>query len=369
MTFTIDSRMINFSGIGTYLRNLLQHLVNHKDYFLNLIGYPEELNQFKNVNIISAHSSIYSIREQFELPLKSVKADIFWAPHYNVPFLPVKSKKRVVTIHDVYHLAFAESLNVKQRLYSRFMIKRAVSLSDRIVTDSEFSKSEIIKYTGIDDKKLEVISCGVDVDRYRIFEDKELFLQVKKRYALPEQFILFVGNVKPHKNLKMLLRAFQNYYHHEGKKHFLVIVGKKEGFITGDNEIHKILKSDGDVEEKVVFTGYVRDEDLPVIYNIASVFVFPSLYEGFGLPPLEAMACGCPVIVSNAASLPEACGDAACYINPNDAREIAQRIGELLSDNCLRQELIEKGLQRVKLFSWEKAAFKHVSLFEEVIKN
>ena len=213
MTLTIDSRMINSSGIGTYLRNLIPFLAKHEGFFLNLIGNFSELNQFKNQNvkIVSARSPIYSISEQLEIPRKSVKSDIYWSPHYNVPILPVKSKKRIVTIHDVYHLAFSESLKTRQKLYSRYMMRKAVSLSDKIITDSNFSKLAIIKYTGVSDNKLKVICLGVNKDRYRIYSDNELFLKIRKKYKLSKKYILFVGNVKPHKNLRNLLFAFQKF--------------------------------------------------------------------------------------------------------------------------------------------------------------
>lgn len=371
MILTIDSRMINSSGIGTYLRNLIRFLAKQEGFFLSLIGNSSELNQFKNQNvkIVPARSTIYSISEQFEIPRKLRKTDICWSPHYNVPIIPVRSKKRVVTIHDVNHLALSESLKAKQKLYSRFMMRKAVSLSDKIVTVSNFSKSEIIKYTGISDKKVKVIYNGVEQDRYRIYNDNELFLKIRKRYALSEKYILFVGNVKPHKNLRNLLFAFQRFIQFKSKDYYLVIVGKKEGFITKDHQIYKILESDVNIKEKVIFTGYVEENDLPIIYNLASLFVFPSLYEGFGLPPLEAMASGCPVIVSNTTSLPEICEDAACYVNPEDGQDIMRRISEVIYNENYRKQLIEKGLKRVKRFSWDESAGKHIELFNEVIQH
>ena len=342
----VDARMINASGIGRYLKELLPYIVNK--FETTLIGDEREIKKFewsKKVKIINSNAPIYSVKEQIELFKKIPETDIFWSPHYNIPVLPVKAKKRVVTIHDVYHLAFKSTLTVPQKIYAEFMIKQAVKKSDVIITVSEFSRNEILKYTNTK-KSISVVYNGIN---------KKYFRNTLKS-GEKEKYILYVGNVKPHKNLVRALEAFKKL----NLKNFrFMIVGEKENFITKETRIEKIARELGD---KVIFTGYINDENLIDVYQKAYLFLFPSLYEGFGFPPLEAMACGTPVVVSNAASLPEICGDAAYYVNPYEIEDIAQGIKKVLEDVNLRNKLIEKGIQRAKSFNWENSANRIISL-------
>lgn len=248
------------------------------------------------------------------------------------------------------------------------MINLAVKFSDTIITVSDFSKSEIAKRTKVDEEKITVIHNGINTELFKTLDNQQS-VDTKDKFGLPDKFILFVGNVKPHKNLRRLLMAYEVMYNRGLEDHYLVIAGEKEGFITGDKEIFSIVHNNQDLKERVRFSGYVDNADLPILYNAASVFVFPSLYEGFGLPPLEAMACGCPTVVSNAASLPEVCGDAAYYVDPNDTESISEGMYKILTDNSLRQHLIKKGLERAKLFSWKKSGGDHIKVFEEILNS
>ena len=345
---TIDFRMHNASGIGRYIRNLVPFLVDKFD--VTLLANNNEIKNYNflnKVNIIDVNSKIYSINEQIELFKKVPKSDIFWSPHYNIPILPIKARKRIVTIHDVYHLAFYDTLSLPQKIYSKFMINQAVKKSDVILSVSEFSKQEIIKYTNTN-KNIEIIYNGIEeswMDKNVSFDEKE-------------NYILYVGNVKPHKNLVRALKAFSLLKDNNIK---FKIVGKKDGFITKDIEIDKIAKN---LEDRVEFTGYVSDDELKELYKKAKIFLFPSLYEGFGIPPLEAIASGTPVISSNVASLPEVCGDSAYYVNPYDVNDIAKGMETVLKDEELQKELVQEGLERVKLYSWEKSANKLIKIIE-----
>ena len=344
----IDFRMHNASGIGRYIRNLVPFLINKFD--VTLLVKKDEVKNYNflnKVNVIDINSKIYSVNEQIELSKKVSKNDIFWTPHYNVPILPIKAKKRIVTIHDVYHLAFYDTLSLPQKIYSKFMINQAVKKSDVILSVSEFSKQEIIKYTNTN-KNIEIIYNGIEeswMDKNVSFDEKE-------------NYILYVGNVKPHKNLVRALKAFSLLKDNNVK---FKIVGKKDGFITKDTEIDKIAKH---LKNRVEFTGYVSDDELKKLYKKAKIFLFPSLYEGFGIPPLEAMASGTPVISSNVASLPEVCGDSAYYVNPYDVNDIAKGMETVLKDEELQKELVQEGLERVKLYSWEKSANKLIKIIE-----
>ena len=354
---TIDFRMHNASGIGTYIKNIVPFLI--EEFNVLLLGKEDEIKQYDwqdKVEIIECNSKIYSIKEQLELFSNIPQCDVFWSPHYNIPLLPIKAKKRMVTIHDVFHLAFYDQLNFKQKLYAKFVINQAVKKSDKVLTVSKFSRDEIRKYTNTT-KEINIVYNAIDFNKFKKISNKNKLNLVKEKYSLPNDFILFVGNVKPHKNIKNLLLAIKNLNIN------LVVVGKKEGFITGDDNIQLLIK-ENNLENKIYFTGYVDDEDIPLIYNLAKIFVFPSVYEGFGIPPLEAQACGTPVIVSNVASLPEVCGDSALYCNPYDVNDIKEKIEILINDEDLQNNFIQKGFENIKRFSWEKSSKKIIEIIK-----
>ncbi len=357
MTVCVDARMINNSGIGVYIVNYVKYLLNIDTLNLILLGDKDELSQnfngYGTFEIIQFKSPIYSIKEQFYYPFKIPNCDVFWSPHYNVPLFPIRAKRRVVTIPDAAHLALAKTFEFSliKKIYSLIVFRAATYISDKIITISDFSKKEIIKYTGITPLKVITVHLGIDKSLFKLLHKSSL-IGINEKYNLPEKFILFVGNVKPHKNLIKLLESFllaSKDINNIG----LVILGKKEGFITGDNKVFAEINSNAYLTQNVHFTGYVQEADLPKIYNLASLFVFPSLYEGFGFPPIEAMSCGCPVICSNAASLPEICGDAVEYFNPNDSKDLALKIKNVITNEKLKKELIIKGFLTANKYTWE----------------
>ena len=355
----IDFRMHKASGIGTYVKSLLPFLV--EKFEVILLGSKTEIQNYvwsKSVKILECKSKIYSIKEQLELPIKIPKCDIFWSPHYNIPILPIRAKFRVVTIHDAFHLAFYDTLNFMQKIYAKTIFNQALSRSDIVLSVSNFSRSEILKYTKTD-KNIFVVSNAIDERHFNRHCDSNALEAVTKDYGLPEDFVLFVGNVKPHKNLKNLLFALEKMDLN------LVIVGKKDGFITGDSIISEIVRRKN-LSNRIFFTGYVKDADIAAIYNLAKLFVFPSLYEGFGIPPLEAQACGCPVACSDAASLPEACGDSVAYFDPYSVEDMRDKIQMVLNDENLQNELRAKGFENVKRFSWERSAKQIIEIMENL---
>lgn len=356
----VDFRMYKHSGIGVYLRNVL-NMLKHKSTF-TILPNREDTEDKRH---FSLNAPIYSIKEQIEYIFKIPKVDLFWSPHYNVPLLPICAAKRVVTIHDVYHLAFSDTLSRFQKGYARIMMNRAVRLSDAVITVSEFSKKELVKYTNCDPAKITVIRNGVK--QQTVLLDDGL---VRERYQIASgPYILFVGNVKPHKNLLTLLKAFKALPEGLFRHHHVVIVGKMDGMITGDSEVLKWINEDQTLSHKVHFTGIVNDKELDTLYTNAALFAFPSYYEGFGLPPLEAMVNGCPVVSSNATSLPEVCGDAVLYFDPKDVDGLVKAITSILTDPDLAQSLREKGYERVKQFTWERSAELHNALFERLLKE
>lgn len=353
----IDARMINNSGIGVYLKNYTEYILKKDIFRITLIGNKKELykyfDKYSNWSLIESDVPIYSIREQIELYKMVPYCDIFWSPHYNVPILPIKAKKRLVTIPDTAHLTLGDFLGfgVIKRLYAKYVFMFAVKKSDQITTISNFSKDEIKKYSNIDSNKIRVIYLGIDKYLFTRIEDKKRQNIVKLKYNLPQEYVLYVGNVKPNKNLVSLVDGFAHIMHKNPNLN-IVIVGKKDGFITNDMSIFEKVNQNANIESRVFFTGYVETEDLPVLYTLAKMFVFPSIYEGFGFPPLEAMACGCPVIASNVTSIPEVCEDAVIYIDPKNPIQIGIAIDDLNSNINLRELFVEKGYFRFKKYDW-----------------
>ena len=368
LSIVIDARMLNYTGIGTYLRNIVPFL--NEEFRLILLGSADEIMKFDwsaKVDVIENHTGIYSIREQLNLPIRIPKCDILWSPNYNIPILPTRSRKRVVTIHDVFHLTNLKSLTLPQKAYAAAMFNLSARISDKVITVSDYSRTEILKYLRISQERVDVVHNGVDTTAFTPEVDRSLAEEVRRKYRMPDRYILFVGNMKQNKNLKNLLLAFLQL---TGRNEFndtkLVLVGKREGFITGDKDLADLLETEHQLNTNLVITGRVLDEELPYFYNRALLFVFPSFYEGFGFPPLEAMASGCPVVVSRIPPLREVCGGAAHFVNPYDINDIAEGIARVIGDPALRDRMIAAGLDRARELSWEKSAEKTAKIFREM---
>ncbi len=351
----VDARMIKSSGIGTYLQSMLPNLPGN--YNPVLLGKTREIKALgleREIEIINFTSPIYSLSEQLMFPVKIPGCDIFLSPHYNVPVLPVKAGKKIVIIHDVYHLAFYGRLTGLQKLYAKYMIRKAVKNSDSVITVSKFSKSEIVKYTGVDETKISVVYCGLNKDVFKDFYNGDYSGLIQK-YKLPDKFFLFVSNIKPHKNLYNLLAAFLEILEKD-EKYKIVVVGEYKKLITADKDVFKLLDKSPKLKRNTVFTGYISRQELNALYRMAFALVFPSLYEGFGLPPLEAMICGCPVIAASTASIPEACGDAALYFDPYNVHDIKEKLELFINDESYMKVLTAKGRENIKRFSRENFA-------------
>lgn len=361
----IDARMGGYSGIGTYLRNLV-NFFKEGPFKLRLIVQEDLISVWPdliNFDLILIKAPIYSIAEQFQLPRKIPFCDLFWSPHYNVPVAPIRSKKRILTLCDARHLikdvAFLGKLRIDKKLYANFMIPYALKRSDLIVTVSYFSQQEISQYTKTDPSKIHVIHLGVDK---KLFDQEKFSDKEGSSTKLPKNFFLFVGNLFPSKNVYRLLSAWRRVIQ-QYPDWKLVIVGKE----TPQNEWKTLLERDSFLEDHVVLIGQVCDTALSQIYSQAYASVYPSLYEGFGLIPLESMSCSKPVVCSNVASLPEVCGDCVVYIDPYDEEDIARGMKKLISNPVLYQELSRKGLEWIKQFSWDRTAQKHIELFESIL--
>ena len=264
----------------------------------------------------------------------------------------------VVTLHDVIYLACKEDMPSRAgRFYYKTMISASARLADRIITDSEFSKRDIVRFLGIDPAKIEVVYCGLS-NEFRPVPDSPARRSMLARYGINQEYILYTGIYKRRKNHAGLLRAFRALLA-EGVKTQLVIAGPMN---EGEPDLRR-LAAELAVEKKVIFAGFVPDADLPSLYSAARVYACPSLYEGFGFTILEAMACGIPVVSSAETSLPEVAGDAALFADARVPSEFAAALLRVFVDAELRRRLMEKGFAYHQRFSWESAAGKTLSAY------
>jgi glycosyltransferase involved in cell wall biosynthesis len=318
-----------------------------------------------NFEAVLDRSTNYSVREQITLPLDlwRTRADVFHAPHYVFsPFTPCPT---VVTIHDCIHLRFPEYLPHRAaHLYARFFLRLAAHRARRVLTVSEASKRDILHYLQVPESKVEVIPNALD-ERFETAPSEADITRVRERYLLNSPFVLYTGNIKPHKNLDRLIEAFALLRRREFDNVKLLIIGDE---ISKYPNLRRLVHRH-QLHQHVRFLGFVPDATLAVLYRLASVFVFPSLYEGFGLPPLEAMASGTPVISSNSSSLPEVVGDAAILIDPLNPQAIADAMARVLGDGELRSELIRRGHERVKAFSWQRSVTRIREIYLEVAQS
>ncbi len=360
----IDARLLFAPGIGTYLKNLFRHFSNTPWKWYALV-HPQDaqlLLAYPYITPLYFSPPIYSLREQLAYPYQIPSVDLFWSVHYNVPILPIRPCKRLTTLHDVAHLALP--LPALKRGYAQFMIRRALHLSDHIITVSDFSKREIECHTGKISSPISVIALGVDHARfYPLKKDDSSILQ---RYGIKAPFLLYVGSLKKHKNIKTLVAAFSYLISHYPFDLQLVIVGNAER-MRDCEDVKQLYTSYPAIAHRLRHIGYVPDGQLPSFYQQAELFLFASFYEGFGLPALEAMSCGCPVVAAHAGSLPEVCGQAACYIDPHSPQQIAERLAYLLSNKAARLELSQKGVSRSRDFCWSKCADLHCEVIERLL--
>jgi glycosyltransferase involved in cell wall biosynthesis len=353
----IDVRKLHDFGIGTYIRNLLRQLARFdRETEYVLLARPGDRDALgalgENFRSVSETAGNYSIAEQVTIPwaLRRERVALFHAPHYVLP--PLVPCKSVVTIHDCIHLMFPQYLPNRLALaYARTAINMAARRSTRVLTVSESSKKDILRFVDVPADKIDVIHNAYD-ERFGVEPREEDVVRVQERYQLHDEFVLYAGNVKPHKNLGRLIEAF-HLVRRRGLEHLkLVLIGDEISKYAAlrravhHHQLHKYVR----------FLGYMPEETLAVMYRLAAVFVFPSLYEGFGLPPLEAMASGTPVVTSNLSSLPEVAGDAALLADPYDPGAIADAIYTVLTDPSIRRDLRSKGLVRARQFSWEASA-------------
>ena len=361
------------TGIARYTLNLIEALTkidSENEYFVIFDGdIPKTISMNRNFTPIFSKKRvpIPFFASQIYLPhlLKKLKIDVFHCPR-NWPFPFLKLCKYVVTVHDVYPLLFSQDFSsVKDLLYYKYYKVLTYSIPkkvDAIITVSENSKIEITRLLGIPGNRVTVIPEAAD-KIFRDMSDQIAKKRVVAKYNISLPFILHVGGIQSYKNTSSLIQAFHRLHNSSNAiNHNLVIIGR-----LGRSEANvKELVNKLDLDDRVIFTGFVCDEDLVLLYNAAELFVHLSLYEGFCLPILEAMACGTPVLASNSSAIPEVTGNAGLLVDPMNTDRIAEGMLTLLSNNDLRQELRQKGLKRAKSFSGEEAAKRTLGVYERV---
>jgi glycosyltransferase involved in cell wall biosynthesis len=363
----IDARKLHDFGIGTYIRNLLRQLARlDRDSEFVVLCQPDDHEAIAslggNFRPLPETARNYSIAEQLRVPLalKRERVTLFHAPHYVLP--PLVRCRSVVTIHDCIHLMFPQYLPNRLALtYARTSIRLAAKRATRVLTVSESSKRDILRFVDLPPEKIDVIYNAFD-ERFGVEPREEDVVRVRERYQLHDEFVLYAGNVKPHKNLERLITAF-HLVRQRGLDHLkLVLIGDDiSRYAALRRAVHRYQ-----LHQYVRFLGYLPEETLAVMYRLSGVFVFPSLYEGFGLPPLEAMASGTPVVTSNVSSLPEVAGDAAMLVDPYDPGALADAMVRVLTDESLRKDLRRRGLERARQFSWEQSVARIRRIYDEI---
>ena len=369
MRIAIDVRKLHDFGVGTYVQNLVEQLakLDHDTEYVLLcrrddLELPRRLG--RNFRAVADLSGQYSLREQISVPANVFRTSpqLFHTPHYVLPVLtPCRS---IVTIHDCIHLVFPQYLRGRiARTYARTAFWTAVHRASRILTVSEASKNDILRFFPVPPEKVTVIYNAI-ADHFYDEPADGMMAKVRERYQLHDRFIMYAGNVKPHKNLERLIDAFVLLRQTAGYDDLRLLITGSEisKYATLRRAVHRY-----NLHKYVRFLGYQPEQTLAVLYRLADVFVFPSLYEGFGLPPLEAMASGTPVVVSNVSSLPEVVGDAGVLVNPYDATSIANGIRRVLDDSVLRQELKTRGHARARSFSWPESVKRIRDIYQDTV--
>lgn len=355
--------IINATNIGQRLTGIERYSFSLSLYFIEHWNYPLQL--FINKCALAHFEKIKS-NPKIKVVGESISPDFGFRGHllrllwsnkvgiqnpkeliFNTSQLEgcLLHKKQIITVHDLIPFIFRQHYK-KQYFYFKYMLPVVLKSSVGIVTGSTHTKHLMMKFYKIPEQQIRVIPYGLS----------DFFLHQTPHYK-KQNYIFYVGRLTSVKNIEGLIKAFEML---TSKLDFDIVLK-----LTGDESDLNFSISDK-VRNMIEFVGYPGDDNLAELYRNASLFILPSLYEGFGLPPLEAMACGCPVVVSNVASLPEVCGDAAQYVDPYNIESIAEGMHKVLTDDDLRQNLIEKGLARARLFSWEKSAREHIKIFEEV---
>lgn len=341
------------TGFGFYVQNLVRNLerIDRKHQYLKLYAHGEgDFNSTKRW-----------WWDQVQVPrlANALKADILHQPAFSAPAF--FHGPTVVTVHDLIAIHFEQDIPLGSRLYFGKWMPFSYRFADHMIVISEHTKQDVMELLGIPEEQLTVIYEAVDTV-FRPVVDKEQLERVRKKYGTGEKFLLHVGTLNPRKNLEFLVKVFAEVRKKVRADWKLVITGKKGWYYEGLFDAVRALG----LERSVIFTGYVDDHDKPLLYNAASIFTFPSLYEGAGLPPLEAMSCGVPTVSSDTSSLPEMVGAGGILLSPTDMAGWTKALVSLMTDASLRREIGGRGRKQARRFSWERTARETIRVYERV---
>ena len=374
MNIAIDATSIpkNKTGVGVYLVNLINELSNidyNNDYYIFV--QSDDADSFNidkaNFNFIIIDSNKYRktilrlLWEQLILPkkLKRYNIDILHSPHYTAPIFSKVSK--VITFHDMTFYTLPQVHTFFKRLLFKTYMKISSKIADKILTVSKSTAKDVQKILKVNSDKI-CVTYNAKKDIYRPINDKKKIKEICLKYKISNDYILFVGTLEPRKNIKTLIKSYSKLIDEINKDIKLVIVGKK-GWMY--KEIFKLIKY-LEIEEKVIFTGFADLDDLPYLYNGAEMFVYPSIYEGFGIPVLESISCGVPTITSNVSSMPEVIGNAGITIDPTDIIELKNSMKKIIKNDNLKKKLKNLGIKQSKKFTWENCAINTLEVYQKV---
>lgn len=346
-------------GTRVYILNLLKYfgaldpasefLIYHRNKFNPELAPPN----FLNYKIKKIFAPIFWTQTRFAAEIWKDRPEVLWMPMHNAPLIRRKNMKTIVTIHDLAFKYFPQHFPRKDLLKINLLTSLAIKKANGIITISESSKKDILKfYPGTPAQKIKVIYHGFDPEVFEKERDFEKEAAIKKRLEVKGKYLLYIGAIQPRKNLQVFIEAFNRLKKDQNLNLSLVLVGEKAWL--SENTLKKAKESPYSAD--IIMPGKLKFDDLGHLCRGASIFVFPSLYEGFGIPPLEAMAAKVPVILANNSSLPEVGGDAALYFDAKNPADLADKIMRVLNDESLRSEMIARGLKQAKKFSWKKCA-------------
>lgn len=383
MVIGVDIRTLmepHYSGVPEYTLNLLKNILaldktNKYVLFYNARkNIKHRLPKFDQSNVWLVgrgwpNNFLNATHKFLNLPridkLMRQQIDIWWMPHLNFISLP-KTGKSILTVHDLSFLRYPEFFSVKNNLWlAGINIRKLTKRVDHVIAISDNTKRDVMELCNLPDHKISVIHSAI-ADKFKPVEQQDKLARAKQKYGLPKKFILYLGTIEPRKNIESLILAYNQLRDHNPYlyDYELIIAGNdgwksKTVYQTAENSpYHNAIK----------FLGYIDEVDKASLYSLASLFIFPSFYEGFGFPPLEAAACGTPVITSFASSLPEILGEVALLIDPYNIKQLSLAMQEVLTNEPLRQNLINKGIKKSEQYSWQKTAEEYLSLFSDLTK-
>lgn len=379
----IDARVLmdsQYSGVSEYALNLIWHILKQntkrdnykiKLFYNSVKNVKDRLPEFGEFDVETVYLRYpnkvfnYLLQKSLKTPkLDNVlNTDVFFMPHINFARISGK-RKSVLTIHDLSFLRYPRFFSARKNFWHKMLnLGDMVGQVDKVVAISENTKKDIVKMFGVEEERVKVIKSGINTDEFKIIEEQDVLNQIKQKYNLRGNFILYLGTLEPRKNVDGLIKAFDMFKKRYPKSGIKLIIAGGNGW--KDKGIHKAWRS-SENRADIKFIGYIPKEDKVYLYNLASLFVFPSFYEGFGLPPLEAMACGTPVVTGFTSSLPEVAGGSALLVDPFNIADISRGIEKALFNKNLRERMIVSGKERVKKFNWEDTASKYLDLINDL---